>query len=495
MRIEQGFQPASFVEGHPYTTDPALPGLLKRLFPPTVLQDVEADLIHFGDIVETRMSVLSQLVEPPRLVQYNQWGQRVDELQTSEGWRGLKALFHEEGIVGIFYERRNREFSRAHGFAKILLAIGDSQVVCDIANGHIIRNDKNDTSYINQFKLSNEHDRWLCPGQQRAGGSDVSLTETLASPVPETASTTPSHYGQKYTLDRFKWFSSATDSNFALALARTGSQADGSRALSLFLVPLRLPMFREPGAPRPPSTSNNVFVHRLKNKVGTQALPTAELSLEGAEGYLIGEPGQGVKLITPVLNITRLHSATTSVGSLRRCLAIVTAYSRVRAIKGGAQLLKDTPLHVAELAKVSVLYRALVHMLFGTISLLGKTECGVAHEEEALRLRLLTPAIKAFAAEKACTAMEECMAALGGAGYMSENEIGRAVKKSTALKAFISAALSDLVAVYAVPMPPLAPALRSSFFVTSRRVCVFLSTLYGHSTHKKKLVAQMRTFL
>lgn len=129
MRIEQGFQPASFVEGHPYTTDPALPGLLKRLFPPTVLQDVEADLIHFGDIVETRMRVLSQLVEPPRLVQYNQWGQRVDELQTSEGWRGLKALFQEEGIVGIFYERRNREFSRAHGFAKILLAIGDSQVI------------------------------------------------------------------------------------------------------------------------------------------------------------------------------------------------------------------------------------------------------------------------------------------------------------------------------------------------------------------------------
>lgn len=435
MRIEQGFQPASFVEGHPYTTDPALPGLLKRLFPPTVLQDVEADLIHFGDIVETRMRVLSQLVEPPRLVQYNQWGQRVDELQTSEGWRGLKALFQEEGIVGIFYERRNREFSRAHGFAKILLAIGDSQVincpmsmtdgcarVIELVGDMLLKRD------VLPRLASRDPSQAFTAGQwmtERAGGSDVSLTETLASPVPETASTTPSHYGQKYTLDRFKWFSSATDSNFALALARTGSQADGSRALSLFLVPLRLPMFREPGAPRPPSTSNNVFVHRLKNKVGTQALPTAELSLEGAEGYLIGEPGQGVKLITPVLNITRLHSATTSVGSLRRCLAIVTAYSRVRAIKGGAQLLKDTPLHVAELAKVSVLYRALVHMLFGTISLLGKTECGVAHEEEALRLRLLTPAIKAFAAEKACTAMEECMAALGGAGYMSENEIGR----------------------------------------------------------------------
>ena len=132
-----------------------------------------------------------------------------------------------------------------------------------------------------------------------------------------------------------------------------------------------------------------------------------------------------MKLITPVLNITRTHSAVGSVGYLRKCLAIATAYSHTRKIRSGTQLLKDTPLHVAELAKLHVLYRALLQLTFGSIVLLGKVECGVANESEGLRLRLLTPAIKAFAAEKCVTAMEECMTCLGGEGYMEENGIAK----------------------------------------------------------------------
>lgn len=194
------------------------------------------------------------------------------------------------------------------------------------------------------------------------------------------------------------------------------------------MIPVRLPLVRPPGAPRPSALTNNIHLHRLKNKFGTKILPTAELSIQGAEAYLLGEPNQGVKLITPVLNITRTHSAMSSVAYLRKPLAIATAHSHGRAIKGGRQLLKDTPLHVAELAKLHVLYRALVHFVFGSIVLLGKNECGVASESEGLRLRLLTPAIKAFAAEKCVTAMEECMTMLGGEGYMEENGIARCVR-------------------------------------------------------------------
>jgi len=62
------------------------------------------------------------------------------------------------------------------------------------------------------------------------------------------------------------------------------------------------------------------------------------------------------------------------------------------------------------------------------IRLLGKTECGVSNAEEGCRLRILTPVLKAFAAEKACAAMEEAMTLLGGAGYMEENGIGRAIR-------------------------------------------------------------------
>ena len=170
--------------------------------------------------------------------------------------------------------------------------------------------------------------------------------------------------------------------------------------------------------------TNNIKIHRLKNKVGTKILPTAELSLEGSEAYRLGELNQGVKLIAPVLNITRIHSAIGSVGAIRKCLAIATAFSSVRAISGGKQLLKNNALHVAELAKANLIYRALTHFVFGTVLLLGKTECHTATEEETLRLRLLTPAVKAFAADRASFVIEECMTMLGGQGYMEETGIG-----------------------------------------------------------------------
>ena len=66
---------------------------------------------------------------PPRLVQYDQWGRRTDKLETSEGWRDLKALGQREGLPAIFYERKYNEYSRIYGFAKMLLMVGDSHEV------------------------------------------------------------------------------------------------------------------------------------------------------------------------------------------------------------------------------------------------------------------------------------------------------------------------------------------------------------------------------
>ena len=258
---------------------------------------------------------------------------------------------------------------------------------------------------------------------QRPGGSDVSQTETVATPTGCTNA-----LGPEYKLDGFKWFSSATDSDVSVALARTGDPSLGSRSLSLFLVPLRLPLVRDPSLPAPPPMSNGILVHRLKNKIGTHILPTAELSINNSTAYLLGSPSQGVKNITPVLNITRLYSGLSSVGHLRKCLAMANAYANVRAIEGGKRLLKDTPLHVAQLASINLIYRALTHLTFGAVGLLGKGECGVATVEEQQRLRLLTPVVKAFASEKCCSAIEEAMTTLGGQGYMEENGFGRQVR-------------------------------------------------------------------
>ncbi|KAH8824356.1 acyl-CoA dehydrogenase NM domain-like protein [Flagelloscypha sp. PMI_526] len=435
MRIEQGFQPQVWVEENAFLDDPVLPHLLQRLLHSNTRPVVEADLTRFSVDLNTKIRPHLPPLTAPSITQYDQLGRRIDNLQTSEAWRILQDHSIREGLVSLGYERDTFGASaRVYQFAKLMLSVGDFQVVdCPFAmtDGVARVLELSGSSAMKDRMLprllSRDPSKAYLGGQwmtERPGGSDVSQTETTAAPT----STTSNDIGSAYLLDGFKWFSSAAEGHVSVALARTGSPDSGSRGLSLFLVPLRV----EGHASTP--LQNGIHIHRLKNKFGTHGLPTAELSLNGARGWLLGKENNGVKLITPVLNITRVHSAIGSVGCLRRGLSIARAYAAVRTIHGGKTLLKDSPLHMQMLADLTVLYKGLVHLVFGAVSLLGKVECSVASEEENHRLRLLTPAVKAYAANHASPALLECMAALGGLGYMEETGIGRLIRDSSVEK-------------------------------------------------------------
>lgn len=202
---------------------------------------------------------------------------------------------------------------------------------------------------------------------ERVGGSDVSGTETLArySPVSGNEAFEPRQTdGQPlgpWVVDGFKWFSSATDSQMSIALAQT------PKGLSAFYIPMH----------RTTASSgielNGICISRLKNKMGTKALPTAELELKGARAFLLGDEGNGVRVISTVLNITRVHTAVTSLGLFGRGLAIAKAFAEVREMagKGRKRSLKDVPLHVRTLADVTVSYRANLLFTFFVIYCLG----------------------------------------------------------------------------------------------------------------------------
>lgn len=72
---------------------------------------------------------LGSLVTSPTLVQYDEWGRRVDLLKTSEGWRKLKEISQREGIPGIFYERTHQEHSRVYGYSKVFMMTADMHEV------------------------------------------------------------------------------------------------------------------------------------------------------------------------------------------------------------------------------------------------------------------------------------------------------------------------------------------------------------------------------
>ncbi|GAA5841835.1 hypothetical protein JCM3766R1_005585 [Sporobolomyces carnicolor] len=433
MKVEEGFQQPRLDVGLAYTSDVALRALLERTMPRRVFDQVSGEFERFeqrlaGPLRRTssRVDLFPASIEPS-LIQYDQWGHRVDVLETSESWRELKKVAVEEGLVAIPFERENGEFSRIHGFAKGYLFAPDGLYVgCPISmtDGAARVLELAGTEQMKKEILprlvSREPERAFIAGQwmtERTGGSDVGLTETVARPVDPSQTLA----GSDWILDGFKWFSSATDGHVALALARTGGPCSGSKGLSLFLIELRDSQGR----------TNGINIHRLKNKFGTKALPTAELSISNCRAQLVGSLGSGVRTISTVLNITRLHSAMSCLASLRRGLVLAKAFASVRHVGGDlTRLLADDSMHTNAISECELTHRALLQLVFGVVHLLGRSE---TLDEQAIdagekwRLRLLTPVVKSYAAEMSTAELPDLMASLGGQGYMVENQFARLI--------------------------------------------------------------------
>jgi len=266
---------------------------------------------------------------------------------------------------------------------------------------------------------------------ERPGGSDVSFTETLAhpaaSPLPATA--LDGHPLGDWTINGFKWFSSATDAQMTILLART---PDGK--LSTFFAPMRRTV---PGAPGE-TELNGIRLQQLKRKLGTKALPTAELEIKDMRAYLLGEQGNGIREISTILNITRVHNSVTAVGAWGRGLAIKRAFARVRKVAGGQPLWR-MPSHVAVMARDEVEYRGWMHVTYFTVLLLGISEQKPGSVKEIGRgidsalvpdardvqnlLRVLTPVLKAGSAKAAIAGLQECVEGLGGVGFCENEEM------------------------------------------------------------------------
>ncbi|KAI4673430.1 uncharacterized protein J4E84_011109 [Alternaria hordeiaustralica] len=390
-----------------------------------------------------------------------------DPLWTTTGWQKLKEVGYREGVVSVAYDKSHRRFSRrvgqfvgGHVWGPTGTMTACPQSMTDGA-ATLLDKHKNDEDgdQPGRGEVLREAYRRVCSrdpdvawtsGQwmtERSGGSDVSGTETLARRMTAQELDEEAKQGRDrdavgmqlgpWNIHGFKWFSSATDSEMAVLLARTDKGG-----LSAFYMPMR----RRVGAlesdtlneEAPPLTElNGVRIQRLKNKLGTKSLPTAEVELNGARGWLIGREGQGVKEISAILNITRLYTAAGSVGSWARGLAISRAYSKVRKVRGG--LLQDNPTHLAWMAEETVKYWASAHFAYLGVALQGALEQDwdemVANTKAvhlipsdkitvAALLRLLLPAMKAQVSVASVDGLRQCMECLGGVGYCENNEDG-----------------------------------------------------------------------
>lgn len=190
----------------------------------------------------------------------------------------------------------------------------------------------------------------------------------------------------------------------AMTLARIEGVPEGNKDLSLFYLELR----------DADGTLNGIRINRLKEKLGTRALPTAELELTGALAIPVGEPGDGVKKISSLFNITRIYNACCAVGYMRRAIALARDYAMKR--KAFGRPLAEHGLHLETLSAMHVEFTAAFHLVFHAIELLGKDETEKATQAESAILRLLSPLVKLYTAKQAISVVSEALEAFGGAG-------------------------------------------------------------------------------
>jgi acyl-CoA dehydrogenase len=395
--------------GNQYEDDRALRSCLNRALPRDVLAEIAPELVDMGGLAggELYRIQIADRENEPVLTRWDAWGNRIDRIEVTRLWCEAERIAAERGLVACAYERRHGMHSRVHQFALVYLftpstdiyscplAMTDGAARALIASGNeklVARAVPHLTSRdAAQFWTSGQ---WMT---EAAGGSDVGQTETVAR-----------RENGRWKLYGRKWFTSAIGSQMALTLARPEGNPPGGKGLALFYLETR----DEAGR------LNGIRVERLKDKLGTRKVPTAELTLEGAAAELVCEETDGVKHIAPMLNVTRAWNAVSACALMRRGLALAGDYAKKRVAFGAP--LAEKPLHIDTLAGLHAESEGALQLTFFVAELLGRAEAGQASAAQEALLRLATPIAKLTTARQAVAVLSEVIEAFGGAGYVEE---------------------------------------------------------------------------
>jgi alkylation response protein AidB-like acyl-CoA dehydrogenase len=236
------------------------------------------------------------------------------------------------------------------------------------------------------------------------GGSDVGSNAVTATILDEKRN--------RWSLNGEKWFCSNVTADLALVTARPEGAAGGTKGLGLFLVTRHL----DGGA------TNGIFIRRLKDKLGTKSLATAEVDFRDALAYQIGGPGSGFQqAMDYVINTSRLYNSLGSAAAARRAFLIAWTYAEHRQAFG--RPIRDFPLVQETLAEMRSVTMALTSGGLLLAHLRDQIETGEADESARKFFRLVVNLNKYFSSITATDVIRRGIEILGGNGAMENFSI------------------------------------------------------------------------
>ncbi len=254
-------------------------------------------------------------------------------------------------------------------------------------------------------------------------GTDLGLLKTKAEPQADGSC----------KLSGSKIFISAGEHDLSanivhLVLARLPDAPPGTKGISLFVVPKFLP-----DASGQPGARNAITCGAIEHKMGIHGNATCQMNLDGATGWLIGEPHRGLNAMFVMMNAARLGVGMQSLGLTEVAYQNAIAYARERG--QGRSLTgpkaEDKPadpiLVHPDVRRMLLTARAYAEggrAFTSYVALMIDRELN--HPDEEVRkqaadeVALLTPIVKAFLTDNGWIATSEALQVYGGHGYIAE---------------------------------------------------------------------------
>lgn len=313
----QGIEGQDFFE-----MDVGFQTLLKDLIPEEEHSPVFNSLHHCARLVAGRWNDLareaSRPEQLPKIVKFDRVGGLVEQVDFGPLTRHLR---REVAEFGVLTDVR----SEVHKFAMVYLLAhnGEGSVNCGLSctDGLIRAVEARGSAFLREtyLPLMLSVDTPLAGAQfvtEQDGGSDVGAIEAEATPNPDGT----------WSITGEKWFCSNPDEYFLVAARPKGARG-GTAGVAIFFVPRVLLDGR----------LNRISFKRLKDKLGTQSLPTAEIDFNQATAYAIGETAEGFKtLMNYVIDVSRIHNAANASGILHRAFLEARNYAGQREAFGQA---------------------------------------------------------------------------------------------------------------------------------------------------------------
>jgi alkylation response protein AidB-like acyl-CoA dehydrogenase len=236
------------------------------------------------------------------------------------------------------------------------------------------------------------------------GGSDVGANAAVAEPRPDGS----------FRISGEKWFCSVADADQFLVTARPGDAPPaGTAGLGCFLVPRTVDL-----AP------NGFSIRRLKDKVGTRAMASAEIDFAGAVAYPIGPTESGFKtMVSAMLNASRWLNAIGDTGIMRRAYLEAAGYASHRRAFGTR--IGDFPAVRASLAGMKAEWLGSLHatwLLTGLDEAIDVALAGgpAADDDDVSLHRFLVNGNKLVASGAATSVVRDAVEVLGGNGVIED---------------------------------------------------------------------------